>query len=232
MSADSPSSCDLDRGSLVEMLQHHLELEELFGVDVVPRVPTKGEKLEALRNEALKCTRCELHKGRRRLVFGEGNPDAELMFVGEAPGYEEDMQGRPFVGPAGQLLTRIIRAIDMDRSEVYIANVLKDRPPQNRNPGPDEMAACWPWLFGQIEIIQPKVICGLGKFAAQALLNTTDAIRRLRNQFHDYQGIPVMITYHPSYVLRNPQEGRRPVWEDVQMVRDRVKALREADAQK
>jgi len=226
MSTESPLTHTLDRACLLNMLLRRLELEELFGVDAIPKVLSRGEKLEALRREVAKCTRCALHKTRRHLVFGEGNPNADLMFVGEAPGYEEDMQGRPFVGPAGQLLTRIIRAIDMDRGEVYIANVLKDRPPGNRNPEPDEMAACSGWLFQQIEIVQPKVICGLGRFAAQVLLNSTAPIRALRNQFHDFRGIPVMITYHPSFVLRNPQAGRRPVWEDVQMVRDLLKSLR------
>jgi DNA polymerase len=155
------------------------------------------------------------------VVFGVGNPRAALMFVGEAPGFDEDRQGEPFVGAAGQLLTRIIAAIKLRREDVYIANILKCRPPNNRNPKPDEIALCRPYLDRQIELIRPRVICALGKFAAQTLLASDAPISRLRGRFHDYRGIPVMPTYHPAYLLRNP-DGKRAVWEDMQQIQARL----------
>ena len=163
------------------------------------------------------CRRCRLWKGRKKIVFGTGNPDAELLFVGEAPGRDEDIKGEPFVGRAGQLLTRIIHAIDLRREEVYICNVIKCRPPQNRNPLPEEIEACEPFLVEQIESIRPKVICALGKFAAQTLLKTEAPISTLRGRFHEYHGVPLMPTYHPAYLLRNPKM-KRETWEDVQMI--------------
>jgi uracil-DNA glycosylase len=165
------------------------------------------------------CSRCKLHTlGRRQVVFGVGNPSADLMFVGEAPGADEDEQGVPFVGRAGQLLTKIIEAIELKRDEVYIANVIKCRPPQNRNPEQDEVDTCEPFLFQQIDIIKPKVIVGLGTFAARALLRTLDPISRLRGRVFDYRGAKLIPTFHPAYLLRNPS-AKRDVWEDMKLVR-------------
>ena len=165
------------------------------------------------------CTRCKLCTlGRRQVVFGVGNPDARLMFVGEGPGEDEDKQGEPFVGRAGQLLTKIIEAIGLTREQVYIANVIKCRPPGNRNPEPDEVAACEPFLFRQIEAIKPRVIVPLGKFAAQSLLKTTDPITRLRGREFEYRGATLIPTFHPAYLLRNPS-SKREVWEDMKKVR-------------
>jgi uracil-DNA glycosylase family 4 len=171
--------------------------------------------LEAVRSELGDCRRCPLGSLRHRLVFGEGNPHAELVFVGEAPGADEDAQGKPFVGRAGQLLTRIIAAMELKRDEVYICNILKCRPPGNRNPLPDEIAACEPFLIRQLEAIRPRVICALGSFAAHTLLKSEAPISTLRGRFHRYQGIPLMPTYHPAYLLRNPG-AKKQVWEDVQ----------------
>src|SRR5215813_11083003 len=164
------------------------------------------------------CRRCKLHKlGRKQVVFGVGNPDADLMFVGEAPGADEDEQGIPFVGRAGQLLTKIIEAIGLTRDDVYIANVIKCRPPQNRNPDPDEVETCEPFLFRQIDVIKPKVIVALGKFGAQTLLRTLDPISRLRGRVFDYRGAKLIPTFHPAYLLRNPS-SKRDVWEDMKLV--------------
>jgi len=175
--------------------------------------------LAAVRGDIGDCTRCKLHTlGRRQIVFGVGNPEADLMFVGEAPGADEDVQGEPFVGRAGQLLTKIIEAIGLKREDVYIANVIKCRPPGNRNPEPDEVAQCEPFLFRQIEIIKPKVIVALGKFAAQTLLRTLDPISRLRGRVFDYRGAKLIPTFHPAYLLRNPS-SKREVWEDMKVVR-------------
>lgn len=175
--------------------------------------------LEELRHEMLTCHKCPLGKTRTNLVFGVGAPMANLMFVGEAPGRDEDIQGEPFVGRAGQLLTKIIEAIGLKRSDVYIANVLKCRPPGNRNPLPEEIALCMPYLLKQIGMIQPKVLCALGTFAAQTLLNTKAPVGTLRGKFHDYQSIPMMVTFHPAYLLRNPNDKAK-VWEDMKKVRD------------
>ncbi|HYE85785.1 MAG TPA: uracil-DNA glycosylase [Vicinamibacterales bacterium] len=165
------------------------------------------------------CTRCKLCTlGRSQIVFGVGNPKAPLMFVGEAPGEDEDKKGEPFVGRAGQLLTKIIEAIGLTREQVYIANVIKCRPPGNRNPEPDEVAACEPYLFRQIDAIRPKVIVPLGKFAAQCLLRSADPITRLRGRQFDYRGAVLIPTFHPAYLLRNPS-AKREVWEDMKKVR-------------
>ena len=165
------------------------------------------------------CTRCKLHTlGRSQVVFGVGNPNARLMFVGEAPGADEDEQGVPFVGRAGQLLTKIIEAIELKREDVYIANVIKCRPPQNRNPEPDEVDTCEPFLFQQIDAIKPKVIVALGKFGAQTLLKTLDPISRLRGRVFDYRGAKLVPTFHPAYLLRNPP-AKREVWDDMKLVR-------------
>ena len=191
--------------------------------DVVVPVPVFASPLEAL--NALRaeigpdCTRCKLHTlGRKQVVFGVGNPNADLMFVGEGPGADEDIQGEPFVGRAGQLLTKIIEAIDLRREDVYIANVIKCRPPNNRNPEPDEVAQCEPFLFRQIDTIRPKVIVALGKFAAQSLLRITDPITRIRGREYKYRDAILIPTYHPAYLLRTPS-AKREVWEDMKRVR-------------
>jgi len=183
-----------------------------------------AEALAAVRTEIGDCTRCKLHAmGRRQIVFGVGNPEADLMFVGEAPGADEDIQGIPFVGRAGQLLTKIIEAIGLARDDVYIANVIKCRPPGNRNPEPDEVDTCEPFLFQQIDIIKPKVIVALGKFGAQTLLRTLDPISRLRGRVYDYRGAKLIPTFHPAYLLRNPV-SKREVWEDMKVVRELLKS--------
>ncbi len=183
------------------------------------RTPDPVVRLLEIRSDIGECTRCKLHTlGRTQIVFGVGNPAAELMFVGEAPGGDEDIQGIPFVGRAGQLLTKIIEAIDLARDDVYIANVIKCRPPQNRNPEPDEVATCEPFLFRQIDVIQPKVIVALGKFAAQTLLRTDAPISRLRGRVFEYRGAKLIPTFHPAYLLRNPS-SKREVWEDMKLVR-------------
>lgn len=164
------------------------------------------------------CTRCKLgHLGRQQVVFGAGSMTADLMFVGEAPGADEDVQGVPFVGRAGQLLTRMIEAMGLTRDQVYIANVIKCRPPQNRNPEPDEVATCEPFLFRQIDLIRPKVVVALGKFAAQTLLRTETPISKLRGQVHDFRGARLVPTFHPAYLLRSPDK-KRETWEDLKKV--------------
>ncbi len=173
--------------------------------------------LQDIRQELGDCHRCPLCQKRTHIVFGEGNPQARLAFVGEAPGADEDMQGRPFVGKAGQLLTKIIQAMGLTRQDVYICNILKCRPPSNRNPKPDEITTCEPFLVKQLQVIQPKVICALGTFAAHTLLKTEVPITVLRGRFHTYQGIHLMPTYHPAYLLRNPG-AKKKVWEDMQMI--------------
>ncbi len=166
------------------------------------------------------CTRCKLHTlGRRQVVFGVGNPQARLMFVGEAPGEDEDTQGEPFVGRAGQLLTKIIEAMGLTREQVYIANVIKCRPPGNRNPEPDEVETCEPFLFEQLAIVRPRVVVALGKFASQSLLRTTEPITKLRGRVFDWRGASLVPTFHPAYLLRNPP-AKRDVWEDMKKVRD------------
>ena len=176
------------------------------------------ERLGLVREELGDCTRCKLHAGRTTLVFGVGNPDADLMFVGEAPGRDEDLQGVPFVGRAGQLLTKIIESIDLHRDDVYIANVIKCRPPDNRNPAPDEVQTCEPFLFAQVDAIRPRVIVALGSFAARALLKSEDAISKLRGRVFDYRGAQLIPTFHPAYLLRSP-DRKREVWEDMKKVR-------------
>ncbi len=177
------------------------------------------EALVAIRADIGDCTRCKLHAlGRTQIVFGVGSPGADLMFVGEAPGADEDEQGIPFIGRAGQLLTKIIEAIDLTRDDVYIANIIKCRPPQNRNPDQDEVDSCEPFLFRQIEVIKPKVIVALGKYAAQTLLKTETPISRLRGQVLDYRGAKLVPTFHPAYLLRNPS-SKREVWEDMKLVK-------------
>lgn len=173
--------------------------------------------LEKEARERANCKLCKLYKTRKKVVYGEGNSDAELMFIGEGPGENEDKTGRPFVGRAGQLLDKIIKAMRLERSEVYIANIVKCRPPNNRNPEADEIQTCRPFLDRQIDIIKPKVIITLGAPASRTILNTTETIGRLRGKFFKYKNIPVLPTYHPSYLLRNP-ESKKASWKDVQIV--------------
>ena len=181
---------------------------------------TGTESLEAVRSDLGECTRCKLSGlGRQQIVFGVGNPSAELMFVGEAPGRDEDTQGIPFVGRAGQLLTKIIEAIGQSRESVYIANVIKCRPPQNRNPEEDEVETCEPFLIRQIDVIRPRVIVALGAFAAKTLLGSDAPISKLRGREYEYRDATLIPTFHPAYLLRN-SKGKREVWEDMKRVRD------------
>lgn len=184
----------------------------------VPTGPIKT--LDEIRQELGDCKRCKLCNGRTQIVFGSGNPKAELVFVGEAPGADEDLQGVPFVGAAGQLLTKMIEAMKFTRDTVYICNVAKCRPPNNRNPEPDEIAACEPFLKAQLATLQPKVIVALGKFAAQTLLRDSTPITRLRGQWRSYEGVPLMPTFHPAYLLRSPGE-KKLAWSDLQEVMKR-----------
>ena len=219
---------------MVVGLRHYLEEEKKLGLEGWPQASPPPEarapsgpavkrfpspsSLEAVRTELGDCRRCKLHPYRTQIVFGTGNPHAKLIFIGEAPGRDEDLQGEPFVGQAGQLLNKIIQAIQLQREEVYIANIIKCRPPENRNPEPDEIAACEPFLIKQLQVIRPKLICALGAFAAQTLLKTEEKISSLRGKFHQYQGIPLMPTYHPAFLLRNPSR-KREVWEDMKKIK-------------
>jgi DNA polymerase len=184
----------------------------------VPETSSKIETLEEIRADLGECTRCRLSGKRTTIVFGVGNPRAELMFVGEGPGQEEDRQGIPFVGAAGQLLTKIIQAIDLTREQVYIANVVKCRPPNNREPEPDEVEACRPFLDRQIDAVKPKVICALGRVSALNLLRTDEGITRLRGRVFTYRGAKLVPTYHPAFLLRNPGK-KRECWEDMKLVK-------------
>ncbi len=175
------------------------------------------DDFDALRTLALTCTKCRLAGTRTNVVFGVGDPNADLMFVGEAPGRDEDLQGEPFVGRAGQLLTDIIKAMKLTREQVYIANVIKCRPPENRNPEPDELDACRPFIRRQVELIQPKVIVTLGRFALQSLLEKSYGIMATRGTWLDYNGVKVMPTFHPAYLLRNPA-AKKDVWVDMKKV--------------
>ena len=189
-----------------------------LGAKINPKIE-RAEPLKDIREEIGDCTRCKLHEGRTNLVFGVGNPKADLMFVGEAPGRDEDLKGEQFVGRAGQLLTKIIEAIDLTRDDVYIANVIKCRPPKNRNPEPDEVKTCEPFLFSQIDAIQPRVIVALGAFAVRTLLRDDKTpISKLRGQQYSYRGTTLIPTFHPAYLLRSPDK-KRYVWEDMKQVR-------------
>jgi DNA polymerase len=195
-------------------------VEAAAGFPLDQGAPESGETLDVVRTDLGDCTRCKLHAlGRGQIVFGVGNPAASLMFIGEAPGHDEDVQGIPFVGRAGQLLTRIIEAIGLRRDDVYIANVIKCRPPENRNPEPDEVESCEPFLFRQVLVVKPRVIVALGTFAAQTLLRTKDPISRLRGRVYEYGAASLVPTFHPAYLLRSP-ERKRDVWEDMKKVRD------------
>jgi len=185
----------------------------------------KSPELEKFHQEIKDCTKCRLHEGRTKFVFGVGNPKAEIMFIGEAPGRDEDLKGEPFVGRAGQLLDKIIASIGFSREEVYIANTVKCRPPENREPRPDEMETCHPYLLKQIEMIKPKIICCLGRVSGQYLLSTKEALGRLRGKIHDYNGIKLLVTYHPAALLRYP-EYKKETWEDMKLLKKTYEELR------
>lgn len=215
----------------IRSVKSYIELERESGAEELfttqPAAESAGrtsagkaveQELEGLKREVLRCRACDLSRTRLNVVFGAGNPKAGLMFVGEAPGSEEDIQGLPFVGRAGQLLTKIIEAMGLRREDVYIANLLKCRPPNNRAPLPDEISACRENVRRQIAIIKPKVICTLGKFASQMLLNTEITISQLRGNFYEYEGIKVMPTFHPAYLLRNPHD-KKLVWADMKKIK-------------
>jgi uracil-DNA glycosylase family 4 len=201
----------------LSQLAEHLKFYRELGVFFL-KVKGKRERLKAIEQEALSCRRCSLWETRTKLVFGAGDPDAELLLVGEAPGFNEDREGLPFVGQAGKLLDRILTAIDLSRDEVYIANVLKCHPPANRDPKPEERTACKGFLLKQIEIISPRIILSLGAHAARALLELETPISALRGRVFDLAGIPLIATFHPGFLLRNPTR-KRDVWEDVKKVR-------------
>jgi uracil-DNA glycosylase family 4 len=183
--------------------------------EVAERV--EGDSLERIREDIGDCTRCKLHRRRTNIVFGVGNPRADLVFVGEGPGHDEDVQGIPFVGRAGQLLTQMIQAMGLERDDVYICNVVKCRPPENRTPEKDEIATCSPFLLRQVSAIQPKVICCLGNVAAQMMLGTHKSISHFRGQWFDFRGAKLLATYHPAYLLRNPA-AKADVWVDLKKV--------------
>lgn len=221
------------------LLRDFLAFQREMGVTVVPHLPASssgskdaytepaadGDDLGRFATEVAECQACKLCGGRTQVVFGTGLGDADLMFVGEAPGFEEDRRGVPFVGAAGELLTRMIEAMGLSRDDIYIANVIKCRPPNNRDPEADEIAACEPLLKRQIALVEPRIICTLGRFAAQTLLKTSTSMGRLRGRLYDYEGVKVIPTYHPAALLRNPQ-WKHSTWEDLKQVRyeyDRVR---------
>jgi len=227
----------------IELLRRYVRQQEEFGYPpliIAPGggLPEGGDRpergadaasaeaaLAAFRDEVDGCDRCGLHQKRTKLVFGAGNPGAELMFVGEGPGGDEDRIGEPFVGRAGQLLDKILGAAGIDRAEVYITNIVKCRPPGNRDPEPEEIATCLPVLRRQIEIIDPKIICALGRHASQTLLGRIDSIGRMRGRWYDWEGRKLICTYHPSACLRNA-DYKRPVWEDFKLLREAYRAFR------
>ena len=211
------------RRSPLRAFKQHLEGLSALGVTAVPRRdarrgPSKAERLSALAKEVERCRRCPLYRTRTHAVVSDGKPEARLMFIGEAPGRDEDLQGVPFVGAAGQLLTKMIQAIGLRREEVYICNVLKDRPPGNRTPEPEEVEACLPFLREQIAIVQPAVICVLGAVAAKALLGPQVAITKIRGSVFEHEGIPLVPTFHPAYLLRNP-DAKKFAWADLKKVK-------------
>jgi uracil-DNA glycosylase len=210
---------------IVGQVRAHLALQQELGLEHTDlrwperasAAPAAPPTLEQVREALGDCTRCKLHAHRTQIVFGVGNPHASLVFVGEAPGADEDAQGEPFVGRAGQLLTKIIEAMGLHRQDVYICNIIKCRPPNNRTPETEEIVACQPFLLQQLRVIAPKFICALGGPAAQTLLQTKEPISRLRGRFHDFHGIPLLPTFHPAFLLRNPNE-KKTVWEDMKLL--------------
>ncbi|MDO8602750.1 MAG: uracil-DNA glycosylase [Candidatus Omnitrophota bacterium] len=204
--------------NILKSIRSYFEMEKESGVsEYLFSSKPKDVRLSLVKNQVSGCRKCPLGEMRTNSVFGSGRIDAKLMFVGEAPGHDEDIQGMPFVGEAGVLLTKIIEAMGIEREDVYICNILKCRPPQNRNPLPGEISACIDYLYSQIEMVRPKVICGLGKFASQTLLKIETPISKLRGSWHEYRGIKFMPTYHPAYLLRNPRD-KKLVWEDVKKI--------------
>jgi uracil-DNA glycosylase family 4 len=212
---DEQTDKERARKQLIAYTKNYIAYQRDLGLKSF--IPKQGPSLAQVREELGDCQRCRLGATRTNLVFGDGDPQARLVFVGEGPGRDEDLQGLPFVGRAGQLLTRIIESINLKRSQVYICNIIKCRPPNNRNPEADEIAACEPFLQKQLGVIRPQIICALGKFAAQTLLRTKIPITKLRGRFHSYHGIKLMPTFHPAYLLRNPND-KKLVWEDMQLI--------------
>jgi len=220
---EAPDQIEQEFEQVIYSLKDYLLYQKEQGVEGLPiakapSIPGRTELLEEIRKELGDCKRCKLFSHRRNIVFGMGNPEARLVFVGEGPGRDEDIQGKPFVGRAGQLLTKIINSIDLSREEVYIANIIKCRPPQNRNPETDEIKACEPFLLKQLDAIKPKIICALGTFAAQTLLGTDEKISSLRGRFISFRNTRLIATFHPAFLLRNPQR-KRDVWEDMKKIR-------------
>jgi DNA polymerase len=225
----SPNEQKKELASILKNLRAYVGSEKACGIEMLTisgnPVCNKGvDGLSALKEEVLSCRACPLHRTKKNYVFSDGDPRAKLMFVGEAPGEDEDIQGKPFVGRAGQLLTKMIEAMGLKRQEVYICNVLKCRPPNNRSPQPEEVSACKGFLLRQIDIVSPKVICCLGKHAAQALLDMEVPITRMRGKEMDFYGRIMIPTYHPAYLLRNPS-AKKEVWEDLKKI---MKILPEA----
>ncbi len=215
-----------EREQIANQLKAELEYQAELGIPDLPQSnqlaksssdELKKESLEDIRADIGDCERCKLCSGRTNIVFGVGSPNADIMFIGEGPGQDEDVKGEPFVGRAGQLLTRMIEAMGLKRDDVYIANIVKCRPPNNRNPEPSEIETCYPFLLRQIATVSPKMLIGLGNVAVKALLGTEMGITRLRGQFHQVAGIDMMPTYHPAYLLRNEYK-KKDVWEDLQQV--------------
>lgn len=223
---DTPPESQSEKWArVVRMAQRYFQQQMNLGFDPVYASPlskssvsSREERIKELYHRIKDCQSCSLGRTRNHFVFGEGDPRASVVFIGEAPGRDEDLQGRPFVGRAGQLLTKMLAAIDFNREQVFIGNVLKCRPPQNRDPLPEEIRLCEPHLHAQLTIIQPRLICALGRIATQALLKTTAPLGRLRGAVHDYRGIGLIATYHPAALLRNPG-FKRGAWEDLKLLR-------------
>lgn len=215
---------------ILNHLKNHLVLNQTCGISQVPRRVSPGAVSDApaslaiLQQQIDGCQRCALHANRTHIVFGDGHSHADVMVIGAEPGKQDDLQGRPFVGPTGELLTKILAAIQLTRDDVYMTNIVKCRPPENRNPEIDEIAACAPFLHQQIACVQPKIICTLGPCAARALLRSDVSLSQLRGRFHDYSGIRVMPTYHPGYLLQYP-EHKRAVWQDMQQIQQVYRTL-------
>lgn len=224
--------------NVIGLLKTNLEYQKALGIRHIrlpeqtmqpfKDVPTKAHsiQLEDVRRELGDCRRCKLHATRKNIVFGTGNQRAHIVFVGEAPGRDEDIQGKPFVGQAGKLLDLMLEAINLKREEVYICNIIKCRPPGNRNPEKDEIEACGPFLTKQLEAIEPRIICALGALAAHTLLKTKESISKLRGVIHTYHGIRLIPTYHPAFLLRNPYK-KREAWEDMQLIQKEYERVRD-----
>ena len=224
--------------NVIGLLKTNLEYQKALGIRHIrlpeqtmqpfKDVPTKAHsiQLEDVRRELGDCRRCKLHVTRKNIVFGTGNQRAHIVFVGEAPGRDEDIQGKPFVGQAGKLLDLMLEAINLKREEVYICNIIKCRPPGNRNPEKDEIEACGPFLTKQLEAIEPRIICALGALAAHTLLKTKESISKLRGVIHTYHGMRLIPTYHPAFLLRNPYK-KREAWEDMQLIQKEYERIRD-----